>query len=195
MAHIDAEFVLGVGRFDQCPTDGRPEIALCGRSNVGKSSLINRMLGRKNLARTSAQPGKTRELNYYAVQREDKSFYLVDFPGYGFARVSQGERKSWQKLAQQFLEEREPLRLMVQIVDIRHAPSKEDIGMFYTLQDLQRPTLVVATKADKIAKGKHKAHLQKIARALGMPWDAILPFSSETGLSKEDLWATWLDFI
>ena len=195
MAHINAEFLLGVGNLSQCPIDGRAEIALCGRSNVGKSSLINCMLGRKNLARTSAQPGKTRELNYYAVQRGEASFYLVDFPGYGFARVSQEARKSWQRLAEQFLSEREPLKLMVQIVDIRHAPSKEDVAMFMHLQELERPTLVVATKADKISKGRYRSHLQTIAKELGMPWDAILPFSAASGLSVEDLWATWLDFV
>lgn len=191
----NATFLKGVVSEKQYPDTGYPEIALCGRSNVGKSSLINSMLQRKNLARTSGQPGKTQELNYYEVATDEGFFYLVDFPGYGFAKVSKKAREGWQKIIDAYLYQRVALCLVVQVVDIRHKPSSEDVAMLQKLMAAERPTLVVATKADKIAKGKVKQHLNEIAKAMDISVEAILPFSSLDKRGVEDLWATWESFM
>jgi GTP-binding protein len=181
-----AEFVISAVGPSQYPMDALPEIALAGRSNVGKSSLINRLIQRKNLARTSSKPGKTQTLNYYRINTD---LFFVDLPGYGYAKVSKTLREQWGKFIEQYLLEREELALLLLIIDLRHPPSKDDQAMYDWLKHGGVPICVVATKADKIPKGKWQKHLNVIRKELAFdPSDEIVLFSSETGLGKDELW-------
>jgi len=185
-----SEFIISAVGPDQYPVDGLPEIALAGRSNVGKSSLINKMLLRRNLARTSAQPGKTQTLNYYKVTSEAGVLYYVDFPGYGYARVSKSERAAWGKMIERYLKEREPLKLVLQLVDFRHPPSAEDQNMFAWLSHYGLPMCIVATKTDKVSRSQWPKHSKMIRQTLGMPGHVpLVLFSSETGQGRDDLWS------
>lgn len=182
----NAEFVISAVGPDQYPEDALPEIALAGRSNVGKSSLINRMINRKNLARTSSTPGKTQHLNYYRINEQ---LYFVDFPGYGFAKVSKVQREAWGKMIERYLVEREPLKLVLLIVDLRHPPSKDDLLMYDWLQHYDLPVCVVATKADKIPRSKWAKHVKQMKQELSLRVDhPLIMFSSELGLGKDELW-------
>lgn len=182
-----AEFVISAVGPAQYPTEALPEIALAGRSNVGKSSLINRMLGRKNLARTSSQPGKTQTLNYYLINDE---LFFVDLPGYGYAKVSKTLRAEWGKFIERYLLEREPLKLLLLLVDLRHPPTKDDQAMYEWLHYHGIPLCVVTTKADKIPRGKWAKHAKQVKETLGMnPSIPLVTFSSESGLGREELWA------
>lgn len=182
----NTEFVISAVGPDQYPDDGLPEVALAGRSNVGKSSLINRMINRKNLARTSSTPGKTQHLNYYRINEQ---LYFVDFPGYGYAKVSKTKRQVWGKMIEQYLLERETLRLVMLIIDLRHEPSKDDQLMYDWLKHYDMPVMVVATKADKIPRSRHAKHVKMIKQVLGMtPGDKFVMFSSEAGIGREELW-------
>lgn len=183
----DSRFLIGAVGPSQYPTNGWPEIALCGRSNVGKSSLINRLIDRRNLARTSGRPGKTQELNYYAIDADPAPFYLVDLPGYGFAQVSKKDRERWGRFIEGFLLEHEGISEVWQIVDLRHPPSKDDIAMYEWLTYHHKPVFVIATKADKIAKGRWQAYASVIKKALGMKEGEIQLFSAEKGYGKEAL--------
>lgn len=178
-----ADFLIGAVKPEQYPTEGYLEIALCGRSNVGKSSLVNCLINRKNLARTSSQPGKTQQLNYYSIETDLAPFYFVDLPGYGFAKVSRKEREKWGKFIEQYLMERKECRAIWQIVDIRHKPSADDIAMHEWLTYHELPVTVIATKADKIAKGQWRKHTDVIKKALNMAEYPII-FSSETKYNK-----------
>jgi GTP-binding protein len=181
-----SEFVISAVGPDQYPQDALPEIALAGRSNVGKSSMINRLINRKNLARKSATPGKTQTLNYYRINTE---LYFVDFPGYGYAKVSKSLRDQWGKMIERYLQERDVLKLVLVVVDLRHPPSKEDQAMYDWLLHFNIPRCVVATKADKIPKGKWDKHRKMVKETLHMdPNDPIVLFSSELGLGKDELW-------
>lgn len=180
-----AEYVASAVKYEQYPKDGLPEIAMAGRSNVGKSSLINSFLGRRNLARTGNTPGKTQTLNFYRV---NDAWFLVDLPGYGYAKVAKTVNAQWGPMMENYLKKREELRAVIQILDIRHAPSAEDREMHEWLRVRQVPTMVVATKADKIARGQWLKHLQVIARDLQIPdVSVILPFSSQSGAGKKEL--------
>ncbi|WNR45818.1 ribosome biogenesis GTP-binding protein YihA/YsxC [Paenibacillus roseipurpureus] len=181
-----AEFIISAVGPSQYPADALPEIALAGRSNVGKSSLINCLISRKNLARTSSQPGKTQTLNYYKVNQD---LYFVDLPGYGYAKVSKTKREQWGKFIESYLLNRETLRLVMQLVDLRHPPSKDDQAMYEWLRHMDVPVLVVATKADKIPKSRWPKHLKIVRETLGMDKGVgPLMFSSELGLGKDELW-------
>ncbi|MCJ8013817.1 ribosome biogenesis GTP-binding protein YihA/YsxC [Paenibacillus sp. KQZ6P-2] len=187
MKVTQAEFVISAVGPDQYPEDALPEIGLAGRSNVGKSSLINRMINRKNLARTSSTPGKTQHLNYYRINEE---LYFVDFPGYGYAKVSKTQRQVWGKMIEKYLLEREPLKLVLLIVDLRHPPTKDDEMMYDWLKHYDIPICVVATKADKIPKSRWQKHVKQMKECLALrKTDAFVMYSSETGLGKEELWA------
>lgn len=215
---IFAEFVLSAAAAKQFPTDGLPEVALVGRSNVGKSSLINRLLQTNKLARTSNTPGRTQTLNFYRVWPQGKpkigdpadphdpdrfslkgsaleaaqalgAFYFVDMPGYGYAKVSESQKKSWRKLIEEYLVSRESLRGVIQVVDLRHAPSRDDLAMWEWLQHYGKSTRVVATKADKLGRNQRPAHLKQVSETLGMQNQNPLPFSAEEGLGSEELWA------
>ncbi|WEG14034.1 ribosome biogenesis GTP-binding protein YihA/YsxC [Pullulanibacillus sp. KACC 23026] len=181
-----ADFVISAVKPDQWPKDGLPEIALAGRSNVGKSSLINTLLNRKNLARTSQRPGKTQTLNYFII---NESFYFVDVPGYGYAKVSQAERKAWIRMIETYLTKNQQLRVVVQLVDLRHAPSAEDVQMYQFLKHYGIPVIIVTTKADKISRGQYQKHLKVVRETLNKdPEDPIVLFSSFKGLGKDELW-------
>ncbi|GIP31339.1 ribosome biogenesis GTP-binding protein YihA/YsxC [Paenibacillus sp. J2TS4] len=182
-----AEFIISAVGPAQYPEDALPEIALAGRSNVGKSSLINRMIDRRNLARTSSKPGKTQTLNYYKINQD---LYFVDLPGYGYAQVSKTLRAVWGKFIEQYLLEREHLKLLLHLVDLRHPPTSDDRAMFEWLKYNELPVCVVTTKADKIPKGKWQKHVKIIREALQMDAaDKLILFSSETGQGKEELWS------
>lgn len=185
----NATFVIGAVSKAQYPETGWPEFALCGRSNVGKSSFINRFLNRKSLARTSSQPGKTQQLNYYAVEADIGSFYFVDLPGYGYAKVSKSERAKWGTFIENYLLERRACVRIFHVLDIRHAPSQDDIDMYAWMVYHQIPVRVIATKADKISKGKVKAHGDRIKKTLGVRDGDILAISSENGMGFQSVTA------
>ncbi|CAM4192730.1 GTP-binding protein [Paenibacillus endophyticus] len=186
MKITQAEFVISAVKPHQYPEDALPEIALAGRSNVGKSSLINKLILRKNLARTSSQPGKTQQLNYYRVNDQ---VYLVDFPGYGYAKVSKTQRVLFGEMIERYLQGREPLKLQLLIIDIRHEPSEQDQQMYKWLKHYEIPTCVVVTKADKIPKSKWDKHIKMVKKTLEVdPRDSVVLFSSELGIGREQLW-------
>src|SRR5690625_4874421 len=181
-----AEIEISAVSKAQYPTTNLPEIALAGRSNVGKSSFINRIIGRKNLVRTSSKPGKTRTLNFYTV---NDLFYFVDVPGYGYAKVSKQEREKWGRMMEKYFETREQLKLVVLIVDIRHQPTKEDIQMVQYITYLEIPLLIIATKLDKLSKSQSQKHIKQMkAFFAGQNELTIIPFSAETGVNKELVW-------
>lgn len=181
-----AEFVLGATDLRQLPKDGAKEIAFLGRSNVGKSSLINKLCGRKSLARSSADPGKTRELNYYIINGE---FYFVDLPGYGYARIPAQVRSSWGKLIEQYLKNRETLALVVQLIDARHEPSELDMMMVGWLDYYEIDFVVVLTKADKLPVSKMPRYVEEAGRVFNRfsRCKDIIPFSAMSGLGKSPL--------
>lgn len=182
----NAEFVISAVGPSQYPEDGLPEVALVGRSNVGKSSLINRMIERRNLARTSSQPGKTQTLNFYRIESK---LYFVDLPGYGYAKVSKTKRAEWGKFIEKYLTERDKLKLIIQIIDLRHPPTADDLAMYEWLVYYELPVCLVATKADKVPKGKWQKHLKIIKEAIGKrPEDRMVLFSSELGIGRDELW-------
>ncbi|MEK5069467.1 ribosome biogenesis GTP-binding protein YihA/YsxC [Sporosarcina sp. FSL K6-1508] len=182
----NVEMIMSAVRPEQYPTEGYPEFALAGRSNVGKSSFINKMIGRKSLARTSSKPGKTQTLNFYKIEEQ---LFFVDVPGYGYAKVSKSSRETWGKFIQQYMTEREHLRAVIQIVDLRHAPSADDCLMYDFLVDNNMPVIVIATKADKIPKGKWEKHKKVVRETLDMrPYDSLIVFSSEKGIGMEAAW-------
>lgn len=166
------------------PTSDLPEIAFSGRSNVGKSSLLNKLVRRKTLARVSATPGKTREINFFRV---NDAFHLVDLPGYGYARVSKAAREGWRPLIEGFLTTSEHLRGVVQLVDARHAPSGDDLRMMEFLGSLGVPTIVVATKVDKLSRAERGPRLAALAAQLGVEDEQLIPFSARTGEGRDDL--------
>lgn len=182
----NVELVISAVRPEQYPEDGLPEFALAGRSNVGKSSFINKMIGRKSMARISSKPGKTQTLNFYKI--EEKLFY-VDVPGYGYAKVSKSEREAWGKMIERYITGREPLKAVIQIVDLRHPPSRDDINMYDFMKHFDIPCIIIATKADKIPKGKWDKHKKIVRETLDMEkGDPLIVFSSETGLGKDAAW-------
>jgi len=168
------------------PRDRRPEFAFVGRSNVGKSSLLNTLLNRKGLAKTSGTPGKTQTINFFDINRK---FYFVDLPGYGYAKVPNSMRQAWNKVMFEYLQAREPLRMVVALLDGRHKPSELDSHMLSILQESKVPTLLVATKIDKLKQSERRRNLEQITETLELPEDAVLvPFSAVTGEGKRELW-------
>ena len=187
----NAEFIISAVSPKQYPSDNLPQVALAGRSNVGKSSLINKFINRKNLARTSSKPGKTQTLNFYRINNNE--FYFVDLPGYGFAQVSQSVKAQWGKFIETYLNGCPQLKGVIQIVDIRHAPSKDDISMYQWLLSRKLPILLVATKADKVSKGQWLKQLKLIKTTLNTnPEQEIIIFSAENGQGLEKLNA-WVE--
>lgn len=179
-------------RAAQYPPDDLPEIAFAGRSNVGKSSLLNLITGRKSLARVSGSPGKTRTINFY---RCNDRFRIVDLPGYGYAKISRSESEKWGAMMESYLEGRENLIKVVQLVDIRHKPSEQDVQMYEYLKYFELDGIVVATKADKIGSNEKKRALKLIGDTLGMSEDdIIIPVSSLKRGGNEELLDT-IDFL
>ncbi|AQP52988.1 YihA family ribosome biogenesis GTP-binding protein [Vagococcus penaei] len=183
----NAEIVISAVQPEQYPKTPLPEIALAGRSNVGKSSFINTLIDRKGLARTSSKPGKTQTLNFYLIEN---ALHFVDVPGYGYAKVSKTERAKWGQMIETYLTQREQLKAVISLIDMRHDPSVDDIQMYEFLKYYNIPVIVVATKADKISRGKWNKHESAIKKKLEFdPADDFVVFSSETGMGKEAAWA------
>jgi len=188
-----AEWAASAAAPSQFPTTGLAEIAFVGRSNVGKSSLLNCLVNRKSLARVANSPGKTRLVNFFLI---NNVFYMVDLPGYGYARVSQETKRKWARLVEQYLHGREALRLVVLLLDIRHRPTSDDRSMYEWLVYFQFPTVIVATKADKIARGKWPVHLRQIREELGLgSQGAVIPFSTQAAWGKEELWKVITQYL
>ncbi len=186
MKVLTAQFLKSALRSEDYPRDRRPEIAFVGRSNVGKSSLLNRLLKRKGLAKTSSTPGKTQTINFFDI---NEKIYFVDLPGYGFAKVPKTLKDEWNRVMVEYLKDRDTLRLAVVLLDSRHDPSPLDAHMLDLLEDAETPTLLVATKIDKIGKSRRAAQIENIRRRLGLDHDAeIIPFSAETGEGLRPLW-------
>ena len=184
-----AEFVTSAGKATERPRDQRPEIAVSGRSNVGKSSLLNSMLGRKSLAMVSGTPGKTQRLNYFLVNQR---FHVVDLPGYGFARAPEATRDQWRAMMQEYLRTRRQLVGIIQLVDSRHEPSREDREMVKWLHIEKLPFCVVASKIDKLGQSKRPPALRAIMDALEVtPTQPLVPYSSHTGEGRNALLA-WM---
>ena len=182
-----AEIVISAVSQKQYPEDGLPEIALAGRSNVGKSSFINKLIQRQNLARTSSKPGKTQTLNFYRI---NDAFYFVDVPGYGYAKVSKKEREKWGQMMEEYFRFRETLRAVLLITDIRHEPTKDDVQMYDYLKYYEIPVVIIATKLDKIPKNKRDSFVKRTRTVLQAdPQDVLIPFSAETGEGKEAAWS------
>lgn len=180
----NVEFLISAAASKQFPNKDFPEIAFAGKSNVGKSSVINRILNRKNFARVGEKPGKTIHVNYFVI---DKACYLVDLPGYGYAKVSQSERDRWAKLMESYFAANR-IDLGVFIVDARHAPTNNDITMARWFLDSGCPFVVVANKLDKVKKSQIEGNLQTIREDLELPEDCpVIPFSAEKGTGRDEL--------
>ena len=186
-------YIASAVKKEQYPAGGLPEIVFMGRSNVGKSSLINSLTRVKNLARVSSQPGKTQTINFYEVgakvlpEEERKAFYLVDLPGYGYAKTGKERRKIWAKFIEEYLLEAQELRFVCQLIDIRHEPMSSDVEMFQWLVDHDIPVLIVATKADKIGKNARQKQIAQIKKSLGVQELSVLPYSSLKNEGRSDL--------
>ena len=177
----------------QYPQDDLPEIAFAGRSNVGKSSFINSMINRTNLARTSGKPGKTRTINFYII---NDSFRFVDLPGYGYAVASKGEIEKWGEIIDRYLTQRENLKEVVLVVDMRHEPTSQDLQMYQWIKSFGYTGIVIATKADKISKGNWQKNVKIIKDKLGIKdTNLIIPYSSEKKINKEKVWNVIEDII
>ena len=181
----NAEFVRSAASLQDCPHDSLPQIAFAGRSNVGKSSVINRLLQRKNFARVGEAPGKTTHINFFKI---DEALYLVDLPGYGFAKVPKAEKDRWAKLIESYFNAPDLITLGVLIVDARHKPTANDVTMAGWFQQTGRPYVVVANKLDKLKKSEVEPNLNAIRETLELGEDVVLiPFSAEKGEGREEL--------
>ncbi len=181
----NAEFIRSAVRRSDFPSNHMVQVAFAGRSNVGKSSVINRLLNRKNFARVGAIPGKTVHINYFLI---DKAFYLVDLPGYGYAQVSKGERDRWGRLMEEYFADPDQMTMGVMIVDARHKPTADDCTMAQWYKDAGRPFLVVANKLDKLKKKEIEPNLEQIRKTLELDDSVkLIPFSAEKGTGRQEL--------
>lgn len=181
-----ADIIISAVEEAQYPAPKLPEVAIAGRSNVGKSSMINTLLNRKKLARTSGKPGRTRTINFYNIEDE---LIFVDVPGYGFAKVSKKELEKWGEMMEHYFSTRKTLEKVILIVDFRHKPTELDVQMYDYLKYLGLPVLVVATKADKVKRGVHNRHMNQVVSTLQLvQGDMVIPFSSVTGDGKKEVW-------
>jgi len=183
MKVVTAEFLKSAFKEADWPRDAKPEIAFLGRSNVGKSSLINSLLAVHGLARTSSTPGRTQALNFFEINNQ---FRFVDFPGFGYARVPKEIKSSWGEMATTFLAMRRQLVLSIHIVDSRHEPTKQDLQLHEWLEESNKPQLTVATKSDKLSNNELKNNLGRIARVLDV--DSVMAYSAKSGRGREELW-------
>ena len=180
-----AEFVRSAAKSADLPRDGLPQVVFAGRSNVGKSSVINKILLRKNLARVGAAPGKTTHINYFLI---DEKLYLVDLPGYGYAKVSQAERDRWGRLIESWFADNALMTLGIMVVDARHKPTADDCTMAEWFKQSGKPFLVVANKLDKLRKSEIEPNLARIRETLGLPDDVkVIAFSAEKGEGRQEL--------
>ena len=180
-----AEFVRSAAKAADFPRDGLPQVVFAGRSNVGKSSVINKILLRKNLARVGAAPGKTTHINYFLI---DEKLYLVDLPGYGYAKVSQAEKERWGRLIESWFADNALMTLGIMVVDARHKPTADDCTMAEWFKQCGKPFLVVANKLDKLRKSEIEPNLARIRETLGLPDDVkVIAFSAEKGEGRQEL--------
>ena len=184
MKVTSAEFLKSAFKEADWPKDTQPEVAFLGRSNVGKSSLINSLLAVRGLARTSSTPGRTQSLNFFLVN--GGQFKFVDFPGFGYARVPKNIKSSWGEMATAYLAKRRQLVLSIHIVDSRHEPTKQDLQLHEWLEQSDKPRLIVATKSDKLSHNELKKNLQHIASVLDD--DSVMAYSAKSGRGREELW-------
>lgn len=188
----NVEFLRSAVKESDFPRDGLPQVVFAGKSNVGKSSVINKLLNRKNFARVSAQPGKTIHINYFVI---DKQMYLVDLPGYGYARVSKAEQQRWGELMETYFAEG-LMTLGIQIVDIRHKPTRDDVTMADWFRASGQPWVVIANKLDKIKKSQLEGNLAVIRQTLLLPEDVpVIPFSAEKGDGRDQVLALIFDHV
>lgn len=186
-----ADIIISAVEEAQYPKSRLPEVAIAGRSNVGKSSMINTLLNRKKLARTSGKPGRTRTINFYDIEEE---LIFVDVPGYGYAKVSKAEMEKWGDMMNHYFSSRKTLEKVILIVDFRHKPTEQDVQMYDYLKYLELPVVIVATKADKVKRGVHNRHMNQIVNTLQIAeGDTVVPFSSITGQGKHEIWKIILD--
>src|SRR6185295_6593358 len=183
MKVISAEFLKSAFKEADWPRDLKPEIAFLGRSNVGKSSLINSLLAVRGLARTSSTPGRTQSLNIFQINDQ---FRFVDLPGFGYARVPREIKSTWGEMATSYLAKRDQLVLSIHIVDSRHEPTKQDLQLHEWLEQSSKPQLIVATKSDKLSHNELKKNLQHIARVLDI--DSVMAYSAKSGRGRNELW-------
>lgn len=189
--NVSLDIVCGV--TSTLPQTGRPEVAFAGKSNVGKSSLINGLMNRKSLARTSSEPGKTQTINFYNV---NDAMYLVDLPGYGFARVSKEESARWGRMIEKYLHTSQDLKAVFLLVDIRHAPGANDKMMYQWIVDSGFKPIIIATKLDKIKRSQVQKQLKLIRTTLEvLPDTLMIPFSSQTKQGRDEIWAVIDEFL
>ena len=187
---IKADYIASAVKISQYPEEILPEIAFIGRSNVGKSSLINSLCNRKNLARISQTPGKTQTINFYKATlktQELKNFYLVDLPGYGYAKTSKTNRGIWAKFIDEYFTKSPNIKFVCQLVDMRHAPMDSDLQMFQNILEKNLPVLIVATKSDKLSKNERAKNLAVIKKSFGIDELPILPYSSKNSEGHSEL--------
>ena len=183
--NVSLEIVCGI--TSKIPETNRPEVAFAGKSNVGKSSLINGLMNRKALARTSAQPGKTQTINFYNINEE---MYLVDLPGYGYAKVSQSEKEKWGKMIEKYLHTSKDLKAVFLLIDIRHEPSANDKMMYDWILHNGYAPIIIATKLDKLKRSQVQKHVKMIKEGLKLrPETKVIPYSAETKQGREEIWA------
>ncbi|GLI34386.1 ribosome biogenesis GTP-binding protein YihA/YsxC [Desulforhabdus amnigena] len=187
-----AEFIKSAVRFENYPPALYPEVAFAGRSNVGKSSLINCLVQRKKLVRTSRTPGQTQLINFFLI---NGAFYFVDLPGYGFAKVPLKVRAQWGPMIETYLTKRESLRGVVHILDIRHPPTPDDLNLWHWFRDNHIPAIPVVTKADKIKRGQWDAQMKQISLSLGIPTSEMVLFSANTQQGRSELLGKLLDWL
>lgn len=181
---VELQYVCGI--TSKLPDTGQPEVAFAGKSNVGKSSLINALMNRKSLARTSAQPGKTQTINYYHINDE---MYLVDLPGYGYARVSEEIKAKWGKMIENYLHTSPTLKAVFLLIDIRHAPSANDVSMYEWIVSNGFSPIIIATKLDKIKRSQVAKQLKLLKTTLNvLPGTTVIPFSAETKQGRDEIW-------
>ena len=180
-----AEFIKSAVTPEQCPSGNLPEIAFAGRSNAGKSSLINKMVNRKSLAKTSAEAGKTRLINFFLI---NKGFYFVDLPGYGYAKASHGEREEWKPMIENYVVSRNTLKGMVVISDVRRDPAVEEIRLGHWLSAIKVPSIWVLSKADKVSRNDQCGSRDAFTTALCVNKQDVILFSSKTGQGRDELW-------
>jgi GTP-binding protein len=181
-----ANFITSAPSLAACPASALPEIAFAGRSNVGKSSLINTLLNRKGLVRTSSTPGRTQMLNFFAI---NENLHFVDLPGYGFAKAPRAVRERWQPMIRDYLAGRANLRAVVWLLDVRREPSDEDLRFLDWLEETERPTIPVITKVDKFSRNQLARQLTAIARATGLERELLTPFSAVTREGVAEVWS------
>ena len=182
--NVSLDIVCGI--TSKLPDTGKPEVAFAGKSNVGKSSLINGLMNRKSLARTSAQPGKTQTINFYNI---NDAMYLVDLPGYGYAKVSQSEKEKWGKMIERYLHTSKNLKAVFLLIDIRHEPSSNDVMMYEWILNNGFEPIIIATKADKIKRSQLQKYLKMVKDGLKLrPGGKILPYSALTKQGREEIW-------